>query len=169
MNSQNNEKNELKYEELNNENNEDHNENDIINEDNLSIENKDNINEHFNIFDTDNKFNSIFIGAKEINNFDKKNNNTQQLNDNFNDNIMNRVNPLINNENLDDIKRIEENKIKNLIMLQQQQKEKTNQQYLQMLQMQKMNNQLIGNQNNPNYITNQQFQNYNLQNFTIFK
>ena len=40
---------------------------------------------------------------------------------------MNRVNPLINNENLDDIKRIEENKIKNLIMLQQQQKEKTNQ------------------------------------------
>ena len=54
---------------------------------------------------------------------------------------MNRVNPLINNENLDDIKRIEENKIKNLIMLQQQQKEKTNQQYLQMLQMQKMNNQ----------------------------
>ena len=35
--------------------------------------------------------------------------------------------------------------------------------------MQKMNNQLIGNQNNPNYITNQQFQNYNLQNFTIFK
>ena len=164
MNSPNNEKNELKYEELNNENNEDNNENDIINEDNLSIENKDNINEHFNIFDTDNKFNSIFIGAKEINNLDKKNNNTQQLNDNFNDNIMNRVNPLINNENLDDIKRIEENKIKNLIMLQQQQKEKTNQQYLQMLQMQKLNNQLIGNQNNPNYIINQQFQNYNLQN-----
>ena len=30
--------------------------------------------------------------------------------------------------------------------------------------MQKMNNQLIGNQNNPNYIINQQFQNYNLQN-----
>ena len=30
---------------------------------------------------------------------------------------MNRVNPLINNENLDDIKRIEENKIKNLIIL----------------------------------------------------
>ena len=72
MNSPNNEKNELKYEELNNENNEDNNENDIINEDNLSIENKDNINEHFNIFDTDNKFNIIFIGAKEINNLDKK-------------------------------------------------------------------------------------------------
>ena len=159
----NNEINELKEEESNDYNNDYNNENDIINDSNdynLNLDNKDNINKHFNIFDTENKFNHIFIGAQEINNSDEKNNKYKQLNNNYNNNIINKYNYFNNNEDnkdLNEIKRIEENKLKNLIMIQQQQKEKEKQQYLQILQMQKMNNQLIGKINNPNYMLNQQF------------
>ena len=164
----NNENDELKEEESNDFNNDDNNENDIINDSNdynINLENKDNINKHFNIFDTENKFNHIFIGAQETNNSDEKNNKYKQLNNNCNNNIINKYNYFNNNEDnedLNEIKRIEENKLKSLIMIQQQQKkEKENQQYLQILQMQKMKNQLLGKVNNPNYMLNQQLY-YNL-------
>ena len=165
MNAQNNEINVLKEEESNNDNNDDNNENDIINDSNdynLNLENKENINKHFNIFDTENKFNHLFIGAQETNNLDK-NNNSQQLNINYNNSIINEntyFNNDVENEDSNEIKRKEENKFKNLIMIQQQQKEKEKQQNLRILQMQKINNTLMGNINNPNYIFNQRL-NYN--------
>ena len=53
------------------------------------------------------------------------------------------------------MKELEEAKIKNLILIQQQQKQKVNQLYLQMMQMEKINRQYNENNINPNFISNQ--------------
>ena len=52
------------------------------------------------------------------------------------------------------MKELKEDRIKNLMLIQQQQKQKVNQQYLQMMQMQKINSQYNENQINPNFISN---------------
>ena len=118
-------------------------------------ERQENNNKHFNIFDTENIFNDIFIESQNHNNFDnnqndniiKRRNNSRFFNNNNNN--------ATNNENLKEINiDLEEAQIKNLIMIQQQ-KQKENQLYLQMIQMKKINNPYIDNKNNQNFILNQ--------------
>ena len=147
MKNENNEKNKIKEEtniEIFDNNNE--------NKNNFN-EQSENISEHFNIFDIENKFNDIFIGDKNSNNTNNSNeNNINKQNDNnFNNNINNRnKSRFFNINNKEDIEEIQK---KNLVFKQQQQK--VNQQYYQMLQKQKLNNQLFGKQNNPNLIQQQ--------------
>ena len=162
MNSKQNEDNEIKKQ-TNIENNKDYN-NDNLNEISNDIKSdEENINKHFNIFDTDNKFNDIFLGEHKSNykNNQKDNNNTQENNNNrensrfFNNNI--NINENIENlKEINKINEINEAKIKNMLMIQQQkqqQQQKTNLhlQYLQLMQMK--NNQL--KQNTPNNIIQQ--------------
>ena len=53
------------------------------------------------------------------------------------------------------MKELKEDRIKNLMLIQQQQEQKVNQQYLQMMQMEKINRQYNENNINPNFISNQ--------------
>ena len=141
--------------------------NDSSNELYINNEMKENSNKHYNIFDTENKFNDIFLENQKPNTL----NNIQQRNNNYNNDFSNKkysrffnCNTSINIKN-DSIKEInrakeyEEEQIKKLIIMQQQ---KANQQYIQMLQMQKINNQINTNQKNQNIIQQKSpYMNYN--------
>ena len=153
MSSENNEGNALKEES----NFDKNNDNDFINDYNLSIEKPENINEHYNIFDTENKFNDIFIGKQK---YKYSENNQQETSNEYGNNRLRNNSRFFNSNNnniyLKQTKDTEEEaKIKNLIMLQQIQKQRENQQYLQLIEIQKNNNQLIGNQNDQNLMINQ--------------
>ena len=123
------------------------NENDMSSD----YERQENRNKHFNIFDTENKFNEIFIESQKPDNSDNNPKNDDIFIKRNNSRFFNN-----NNQNLNEInkiKELEEEKIKNLILIQQQQKQKVNQQYIQTIQMQNINNKFKENQNN--FIPNQ--------------
>ena len=141
--------------------------NDRSNELYINNEMKENTNKHYNIFDTENKFNDIFLENQKPNTI----NNILQRNNNYNNDFNNKnysrffnSNTNINgkNDNIKEInreKKYEEEQIKKLIIIQ---KQKSNQQYLQMLQMQKINNQLNSSQNKQNIIPQKSpYMNYN--------
>ena len=131
-------------------------ESDRKNENNLNINLDENINEHFNIFDTENKFNDIFIRVPQHDTGkDDQNNNI-----NIEDNKVkcsrflkkNESNEILNEFNKN--KELKDNQIKQTMFLQdQQQIEK--QKYLQMIRIQRLNNQVLKKQNNQNIIQQQ--------------
>ena len=135
------------------------NKNDISN-DNYSNNNlNDNFKPHFNIFDTENKFNEFFIKFQESNDTNKE----EKYNNNINNNNTLKICdfPKINENNiilneLNQNKESKDNLIKNAIIQELQQKEK--QKYLQMIQIQKLQNQIenqnINLQNSPSYFLN---------------
>ena len=132
MNSKENEDNEIKKQE-NIEDNKDYNK-DIFNEINKDIQSdEENINKHFNIFDTDNKFNDIFLGehkSNDRNNNQKDSNNSKE---DSNNREISRFYNINNNEIFDNLKeiniinKINEAKIKNMLMIQQQKKQQEQQ------------------------------------------
>ena len=145
-----NETNEIKEEISNDISKDNNNDNDLSNNfSNKSIE-EENINKHFNIFDTENKFNDIFIGqhkSNDSNNSQKNSYNYQENNDNRkNSRFFNMMysNDNENLKNLNEMNKINENQIKNLLMIQQQ---KNFTEYMKLMQ---MKNSLLQQNNNIN-------------------
>ena len=125
------------------------NKNGISNDNYSNNKLNDNFKPHYNIFDTENKFNEFFIKFQESNDTNKEekcnnninnNNNTLKISD-FPNNNKNNITLNELNQN----KELKDNPIKNALIQEQQQKEK--QKYLQMIQIQKLQNQIIENQN----------------------